>query len=340
MLVLEDAQTSKSLARVAGFCPTSADFIDLVNVSIRRFLIRGDFKGTIVPIFVCVRRGCVVWPRYVGNVRALGTCHHSLTVRNIWGDYLQRDRCASWRTGFGGWHDARGMLTNTGRTSVFDDIQGPTRTVRAYARCQPDLGKTVTIFGVDDSTGQPLMTRDPGTGAWSLGQVLTLAAPFASTSSFVRKIDYVLKDETQCPVDLFAYNAVTNLLEPLATYEGSETRPSYERTRINFAHGWTMGQCSAQSCCGALHGVMALVKLQFIPAKNPTDLLLIDNLDAIAMMFQATKFREAGDRTNAKLFEADAVSELNRDLENESPEDQFQADNQIFANVTLSNHCF
>lgn len=340
MLTLGDTKAEKSIQRIAGFCPSSDDFSDLVNKACRIAMRRGDFPGTLQPIFACVRGGCVVWPRYVGNIRALGTCRGTVKVENMWGSYLSRDRHASWRVGNQWWGggDLGRMMVNKGKTSVFQDVQGDGRLIRAYFRCNDDLGKTITIFGTDNN-GQPLQTEQPD-GTHTMGVVLTLASPFASTSTYVRSIDYVLLDEMKCPVNLYAYWAAQNILEDIAQYDPGETRPSFERTQIIMPSGHGLGSCSNQQCCTTASGVTALAKLRFIPAKYDTDLVLIDNVDALQMLIQSIKFREAGDRANAVGWEADAIRELNRQLEDESPDEQFLADNQIFSTASFQNQCF
>lgn len=87
-------------------------------------------------------------------------------------------------------------------------------------------------------------------------------------------------------------------------------------------------------------GVTALVKLRFIPAVHPTDLVIIDNLDALKLIFQAEKFGEAGDRANRKMYQMDAIEDLNRQLETDSPDDQFVANNTPFGPAVFTNQCF
>jgi hypothetical protein len=337
MLTLGDCQNDLGLLRIASYCGTSPDFIDLINAATRQALRRGDWVGTVVPIYVCVTNGCVVWPRYVQTVRKLSFCRNPVKVQNPWYTYMEgvHNSCDGWAWGgtSGTWmSDWGGHIRQQGKTSVFQDIQGDGRLVRAYARCPGDLGQTLTIFGTDNN-GQILQTQN-GDGSFSTGAILTLQSPFASTSQYVRSIDYVLKDPTQCPVDLFAYNASALLLEPLATYDPTETRPSFERTSVNIPSGCVV------SGGGCQQGVAALVKLKFIPAQAPTDLVLIDNLDALKLLVQSIKFREAGDRNGAKEYENDAIHELNRQLEEMSPDDQFAAIDSTFGGITFSQQCF
>ena len=319
---------------MASYCPTSPEFIDLVNAAVRRAMRRGDFVGTTAIIYVCAYNGCVVWPRYVQVVRKLSTCHHTIPVRNQWYGFMDgvcnRNGNWTWNGWNGNWISNNGSLAQQGRTSVFQDIQGDGRLVRAYPRCPNDRGKTVTIFGIDNN-GQLLQTQNLD-GSFSNGAVLTMDYPYASTNQYVRSIDYVLKDTTECPVDLFAYNATTLLLEPLATYDPGETNPSFEKTRLSTE----LSSCST----GCARGVLALVKLKYFPAVFPNDILYISNLDALKMLIQSIKFGEGGDRTSAKQFEADAISELNRQLEDESPDDTFSSQNATFGPATFSQQCF
>lgn len=334
MLTFGDVKASPEIRAVISFCPDSADFAAVINQVTRKLARRGDWAGTVVPIYVCVYNGCVTWPRYVGSVRKINLCRREVDVKNLWYDFLfgERGRECHWASMMG----ASCTMVQTGKTSVFQDIQGEGRTVRAYPRCQVDIGKTVTIYG-QDNNGQDLMQRDANNN-WIAGMTITLASPYGSTSTFVRHIDYVLKDQTQCPVNLFAYNATTDLLEDLAQYDPSETRPSYQRTRLG---GMGMGGGGCQTtCCGRKNPVLALVKLKFIPVIADTDLVLIDNLDALVLEIQANKAREAGDIASMRAFQADAIAELNRDLEDQSPEDEFSATNNVFGGRTFSQTCF
>lgn len=335
MLLLEDLQDPNGpLARITAVCPTSSQFLSYVNQATRRLLRRGDWPETTVGMFICVKQGCIVWPRQVQEVRKLNICNRHVDVRNLWFRYMDLPHgCSQWSTtdwpdGLMGWlGQPLPGLFDEGRTSVMQDVMGDGRLIRAYPRCQADIGQTLTIFGTDNN-GQPLQERDSSDDSWSDGVTITLTLPFGSTSTYVRHIDYVVKDQTECPVNVFAYNAAQNVLEDIAQYDGNETRPSYQRTKLTipFAHTpWTGQAGSTPSCCASLRGVMALVKLRHIPAQNPLDLIIPDNEDAIEDMVQSIKFKEKGDMSNAMAYEASAIRELQRDQENNSPDYEFSA---------------
>ncbi len=172
-----------------------------------------------------------------------------------------------------------------------------------------DKGKTVTIFGIDGN-GQTLRHQDPATGNWMDGVIITLDIPFGSTSTYVQRIDAVLKDETQFNVPLYAYDPITNTMLDLAMYEPTETNPSYAKDRL-FSMNSPNCQCEFT--------IIALVKLVFIPVKVDTDFVLIPSLMALKQLIQAVKYGESGDAQNYAIFLQSAIDTLNQVLNNESP---------------------
>ena len=346
MLSLSDVRSS-TISNVAGRCANSWEFSGLINEATRRLLRRGDWVGTVVPIQICVQRGCLVMPRYVQTIRKINTCHHKLPFGNLWYRFIDGREWDHGRWGgFGinGWWDhAReggGALSAQGQACCYNDIPGDGWFVRAYARCKEDYGKGIQIFGVDNGN-QPLRTNNLD-GTWSDGISIVLGSSgmnpnYGSTSIYVRRIDHVVKPATQCQVMLYAYNPTTNALFDLAVYDPGETTPTYTRYQLNFGQ---MPFGLNQGCCGAVQSVVALVKLRFIPVKYDSDLVILDNLDAMKYAVQSIRAQEAGDLQLAKGYETAAIQELNRDLEDNYPDDTFSAENNVFAGASFSNHCF
>lgn len=297
----------------------------MTNDAVRRLMERGDWEGTVVPMLACIDNGsCVVWPRYVGQVRQLNFCGKHVPIKNMWWDFLPYDRHLAWEANdwwgwaSGPWFSGKSMV-NQAQSPVFQDIQGDGRTVRVYQESSLDNGKTVTIFG-EDNNGERLMTR--GAGVWADGIKLTLAAtastPYTETPVNVRRIDRVLKDITNGPIRLYAWNSSASVLEDIAYYEPGETRPNYLRSRLSLP-------CVSNSCNGttnSLRSVIALVKLQFVPVLTDNDPMLIDNITALKHMFQAIKCEEAQDQATALGFQAMAVDELNQESRNANPDTQ------------------
>ena len=286
-------------------------FLQSLNEATEKLLRRGDWDGTVLPVQLCVVGSCIVFPRWCGEIRKVSVCKNNMPVKNMWFNMLDYERRGCGGSGWGSWFGAgwnnwiggNGTLIGNGRSPVFQDILGEGRTVRAYPRCQADIGKTLTIFGTDNN-GQTL-THQNSDGTWSNGAIINLLLPFGSTSTFVRHIDYVLKDETQCPVDVYGYDAANDVLEDCAHYESTETNPDFARYKL--AAG-----CSSGACCPK--SIVALVKLQFVPVKADTDLVLIENLSMLKNMMTSVKFAEAGDIANARQYEAEAIREGNLSL--------------------------
>jgi hypothetical protein len=333
MLTYLDVQNS-AVQRVAGYSPTSSDFADIVNEALRRLLRRGDWAGTVAPIQACVRRGCVVWPRYVGQIRKLNWCRRSwscggeriIPVENLWYRFIEP---RGYRSEYG-LRPCDAMASAEGRAPSYNTIFGDGRLVRAYPSTPEDIGKKLTLFGLDNGN-QPLRTNN-GDGTWSDGVTITIGSPFGSTAGYVRSFNRVRKDVTQGQVFLYAYNAADDTLEDLAIYDPGETNPSYVRQQLSF---------TATTCgCNNPESVIALAKLAFIPVKYPSDLVIIDNLEAIKGMVQSLKFREDNDYKSALEAETDAVRELNRQLEDESPDEQFAARQNPIGRRSYTNHCF
>lgn len=324
-LTFQQAQASR-LADIAQTCTTSADFASLLNEATEALMTRGDWAGTLVPIQVCVSNGCVTWPRYVGKVRRIMNCHENSRIGNLWYQFVDNDRFGGWDHGWGnapsgfGQHGWTGQyrvgMINQGRFCTYNDVYpNVNRLIRAHCLVQEDVGKHLTIFGLDNN-GQVLRTHDTVNNVWTDGVTITLSIPFGSTSVYVSKIDRVIKDVTQGDVPLYAYDPVANVEEDLAFYAPGETSPSYERDRIH------MGP----TCCNGVKSVIALVKLKFIPVVGPNDLVLISNIRALKFAVQAIRLEEAGQNEAGSIKMGLAVKELNLDLENQYPMDQTSVD--------------
>ena len=322
MITLADVKASSAI-NIANVTVNSPEFLRLLNESVRRLLIRGDWSGTLVPIQVCVSHGCITWPRYVGNIRRMNVCKQSVHLRNIWYSFLEYERrgdCRSWSGWQGswtGWLGGEAFGVTQGRYPVHTDILGDGRYVRAYTEVAADIGKTIRIFGVDNNN-QPLRTGI--SGVWTEGIELRLATPYVQSVGYIRRIDRVVKSTTQGNVTLFAYNEADDVLEDLATYEPSETSPSYVRQRLNFA-------CQS---CSTSRSVVALIKLAHVPIRVDADLVPIDNLAALKFMMQCIQSEEANDRVTARGFEKDAIRELNLQLSDDNPDEQTPVSQEPF----------
>jgi len=312
---LKDANLSNQIGR----CSDSTAFLSSVNEAIRRLMTRGDWSQTVVPIHMCVRRGCVTWPRFVGQIRRLKICGRPIPMTNLYCSYLERDDWPCWYSfpSLHSWGAYRSEsrnwgpcgATQLGRYSTYADPQG-TRYIRAYPQFPADVGKTATVFGKDEN-GQPLI-HENADGTHSPGLIITIADPFGSSAIQIQTpIDRVIKDQTDGQVWLYAYNADLDELEDLAVYQPSEKNPSYARHNIPGCPNTENNR-----------GVMALVKLKHIDLVDDTDLVLVPSLAAIKFMLQSIVFEESNDAAMGAEYEAKAIRELNLQLRDEMPEQQ------------------
>jgi len=310
MLITVAQAKASRLQQVAASCPNSSEFLSLLNEATERLMNRGDWPGTVIPIRVCSYAGCVVFPRWVGEVRKLNVCGQPVSVTNFWWSFFDDADRHTWET----WCGPECRMTLQGQTPVFQDILGEGRLVRAYPLVSQDVGKTVTIFGTDNN-GQPLRTLNAD-NTWSDGVVITLAMPFGTTSTYIRKIDRVLIESgTQGRVMLFGYNVSGDVLETVATYEPGEVNPSFTRYKLH------VQRCGTSATdCGTLKSLVALIKLRFIPAVTDNDLVLIENIPALKLMIQSIKREEAGDEQGARMKEKSAIRELNLQMWNRDQE--------------------
>lgn len=296
---LAEAKASQILD-VVGACSNSTKFLGKLNAATERLMNRGDFAGTVQPINVCVRSGWIVWPRYVGKIRRVMFCNIPAPIRDIGWDFIEK-------AAYDSYVGSTLSLTNWGKSPIYNDVPVGDRLIRIYIDAAIDVGKTATIFGVDNG-GQALRTLNID-GTYSDGLTIAAAKPFASSPIYVRSISRVVKQPTEGKMWMAAYNPVSNLMVDLAFYEPSETNPDYLKT-------WLVG------CCSTIKSVVALVKLKFIPVVHDTDLVLIQNLHALKLMIQAGDYESAGNRDLARQYEADAIRELNCELEDEMPDSQ------------------
>lgn len=299
--------------RISGMCPDSEDFAQFTNDATRELMKRGSFSNTLRRLHTCVYNGCLVWPRFVGTVLAFQKCGNSIPPRNQWFGFSSVLAEDLREFGRGDWNgQCRGAyaLEALGTTPVL--AQPPCLNDR-YARFYPtrlaDVGKIITIFGID-SNGQVIRSARSD-GIYRDGVELTLAAPYVQSPMLIRRIDQVVKALTQGDVSGL-WSDGSNLYT-MAFYAPSETNPEYVIDKV--AGCWTNN-----TYCGPSQ-VSALIKLKFAPVEYDDDLILIDNEDALAMGIQALKLQDSYDAQGAELLWAQAVKNLNHQIRTLMPVD-------------------
>lgn len=332
LLTLGQCRVSRQINAIAGVCSTSADFASLVNEAYQRAMRRGDWEGTLIPMQVCIRRGCVTWPRQVESIRAINICGCPVPISNNWYQFLpgnQRNWWGTCRNNFSAFSDSH--MTQQLQVCSFEDIYGAGRYVRFICEKREDFGKTVTIYGVNDATGLPLKQKVGG--VWIDGVTLTLKTGFVSTPVTVRRVSRIQKDVTQGIVFGYGYDAANDVMEPFGQYEPTETNPLYMRYKLTSPICTGRTGSSASPACAEHKSALALVKLSFVPAVADSDVVGIQNIDALKMLIQSIRFEEASDLNNKRQYELDAIRELNLDLNNIIPKEDMAVEVRAFGSA-------
>lgn len=328
MLTLSAAKQARRLKNISGLCPGSQEFTDALNDVVDVFLRRGNFWNSVKRVQGCVYDDCIVWSRHVGSVLAMNRCNHSIPPKNMWfefNDVLPEHVRRHNRGCFGNM-----ALVDGNTVSVFNQIPClNSRYIRFYIDQPSDIGKTITIFGIDDN-GQVITSTHPD-GTFQEGVVLTLGTPFVQTSFLVRRVDRIVKDPTTSLVRGYQFDGAT--LYNLATYEASETLPEYRSNRIE-GHHWPVVGGQPTGCCP--RQVEALVKLKFIPAVHDDDLIVIDNLEALALGMQSINQSDAYDHDGAEKAMLRAIHSLNLDLRNKLQLDSTPAKVEYYGTAKLN----
>lgn len=180
---------------------------------------------------------------------------------------------------------------------------GPTYTelkLVAFSTAEADRGKTLRITGRGEKNqllgGQngillPVSVWDGGVeGNFTYAED---GAVKLSTEG-VRDVAWVHKPATDGFVCLYTFDPATHQLYFISKYHPGETQPRYRRYRIT-APSYTYGS-----------SILALCELGYTPITHDTDVLIIQNIDALKLMVMALEMEEERDFNLAKTYEADA----------------------------------
>ncbi len=324
---------NSSVANVAGVNINDPQFIAYVNEAVRQLVNLGEWWGTVKAMVGTSYRGCMVWPAGVDSVLATNINCRPATVANYWYEFFPLETVldgtfAGYGYG-GGFSDfvsqfpmsqraPKSVVRFSGTTPVFNQPStSDPFAVQVTADNAVDYGKTVTIYG-KDTNGLEIVTLRPD-GSTQRGYVLTLSSLSPYTTVTFSEISAVIKDTTVANVRLWVYAPAAPFGTPVAVYSGSETNPQYlfsELTR-------TLGFVNSANPC--LQRVEALVKLSPMPVAQDSDLVIIDNIDAIKSMVQSIRAREAGNDDDSNKFELNAVRRLNAELRSRFPNQQVVA---------------
>lgn len=330
MITFGSFKNSGTAKRMSGICTDSPDFLSYTNGAIDQLLRRGKWWGTFRSIKSCTYGGCVTWPRHVQTVLAVRGCHGLLQNFNQWYRFLPMQSCGYFYRDWAGWGKpslaSMGFAIGSNTSPVFNNIPfGGDCFLQIYCGNANDAGKFITICGIDSNNQRVQQQRPDGT--FQDGVRIQLAVPFVTTPIQFRKVTRVNKDLTLSPVRIFQVSPLAGgLLLPMAYYEPSETHPEYIQTALP---GGLCQNCQPNVAPNP-QPVEALVKIKFTPIMYDDDVMLIDNEAAVANMIFAQREKEAGNISNARAYEGDAFRELNFQMKDYFPDEQFVVSFQPF----------
>lgn len=326
MLTFGDLQNG-AVGRSSGMDVSGYDFLKYSNDAVRQLINRGNWWSSVMPMIGCVRSGVITWPRGVATILGLNLCDRQTVLSNRWFQFMQPDsRHRHWAHDFtrAGWHGQL-RVESTSTSPVFNPIMAEGFTVRTFITDPADVGKTITFYGTDVN-GQPIFsTRADGT--IQEGVQVVLASPSVDTPVAIRHISRVVKDVTSRDILCYQFNVAQGFLLDLARYQPTETSPAYITTAVR-GHHCDQG-CNRQ--------VEALVKMNFVPFQFADDLVQIDNEDAIRDMLLAIRKKEQGDIAGSVAYETSAIRELNFQMKNRFPDEQFIVNFRPFGRDDLNN---
>jgi hypothetical protein len=264
--------------------------------------------GTVQAIEGIASNGCFVWPANIVAVLGINTCHGVAPIRNFWYTFTEpKGLYGEWARRW----DGRPVIEFDGQTCLYRSIAGSPTQIQVIADNANDIGSQITLYGLD-ANGVELSTTVGG--VTQRGCVLTVGPSNKNFSTqVISRIDHVAKNTTYGKIHLLAYaNGVGG--EVLADYAGGDVNPKFLFSRV------------AEPVCapGCAWCVKALVKLGFSSVVADSDIIPLDNVDAIKLMVQSIRASEAGDVDEAAKYEKMALRRLVAQVNSRFPLEQFE----------------
>lgn len=252
-------------------------------------------------------------PRQFNRIINLAVCRDGIPINNQFFELLPHTHRAIPRHLRDWCGDVEGYERGTVPTMV--TLTPTNQKLRVFITDPRDVGKRILIDGLDQNA-LPFYSTDGNYNP--LGFFLVFAQPFVDTTFIVTQINSVQKDVTFGEVVLQQVDMTTGAAVNLARYGPTETLPAYRRYVISRLPG----PCCPSTVTVRL-GINSLCKLQYIPAVNPTDWLIIQNLAALDEECQALRYSRMDTPTAtalAKSHHRDAIKQLQNQLRHEEGE--------------------
>lgn len=332
---LLDSRIPHSLGQCATNLPEVASY---VNEAIERLLLcapETGFWGTWEKVAFNVPNATpyLTLPSKYSRAGGIDICRVPVAINNNWFEFLefgvglQTDCSAQSPCGRFGAFD-RGMVPTA------YDLTATNQYIRVYLTDPRDVGRKIMFSGALDQNGNGIYQQD---GLASInGFMLVLAAPFVTSSFIVTSFKEVIKDQTYGDVVVKQVDATTGTEVLLARYTPDETVPQYRRYLLS---GMPCGCCTCPNNPSMVQ-VTAMCKLEFVPVKRASDVLLIGNIPALKSEMEAVRYAEQDNSRSqemALLKHSQAVRLLNQELAGYVGQDQIACNVSVFGSASLES---
>lgn len=249
----------------------------------------------------------VVTPREVARIISLNICKSPVLLRNEFFEFLdfgygfQPAGCSSNQC------DQTLMAYERETVPTINDFTAG-NSVRAYPVDARDVGKRILIQGTDtnDKTvyGTSVLSGKP-----ILGETISLDVPFTDTVNSFNTISQIQKEQTLGDVTFYQVDS-TGTESALTAMQATEMTSGYRKYFVN----GLQNKC----CCSTAQQVLAMCKLDFIPAQSDQDYLLIQSVPALieeCMAVRYSRMDTPGSQQMASAKHGKALQLLNGQLD-------------------------
>lgn len=308
-------------------CSTTVVY-DRVTEACRRLLVKANWPYTVQTVRMRVNNGYFPLPRECSKIIAVNVCNEATQVNPMSYEFIASGpgELGSWAgTGIkglmdAGMHptmfdipsietideDAAELCTDRGAFSPSEGYQ-----LAAFSPYIEDVKLNVQAAGLDKFNAQMNASATGfselesfGINQWEEGVEGSIRGPLTTirlSSRYYRQLTSWRKPATKGYISLYAINTENNYMYFLGKAHPSDTVPVWRRYKLsNF-------DCENGDCAN----IFAMCKMAPLKLTEGSDILPIQNLEAIKNMVIAIGFENTNDLNAAMSYEANAVRILN-----------------------------
>ena len=279
---LQDLQNSR-IPTALKLCGTDPRFVQFLNEALEALIQSGAFWGLFVRYRAQVTNGLLVWPRGIAAILAGAICNNPIKTRSMAWEFVEmgmgiQTSTAATPTGSSNCCGSTCFFSNSdlldrGNTPVQTPISGPTSKLKLYCDLAVDAAAPVLVLG-EDANGNLIRTIQGG--VYADGEVIFPSVAGTLSANIFTVVTGVQKGITNGPIRAYAFDTATSLQTAIAVWDYDDPNPLY---RVSY-----IPSLDSQNPSSNPVTVDVLVKLEFVPLRQPTDFALIGNVPALKAM--------------------------------------------------------